>query len=116
MEDMIPCSVKDQEVFRRVWQRVMAGRDDARCPLEALPPNLQGDLSCDCLKALTQQQGTGFPEECERQSGEDAPVTDSPAQEQPIPDLPMEELVPKPLEQERPDPVTPGSGSVPESP
>ena len=101
MEDMIPCPIKDPEVFRRVWQRVMAGRDDAQCPLEALPPNLQGDLSCECLEALAKQQGQGFPEECERQGEAEAPVTDSPVQEQPAPDLPMEELVPKPLEQEQ---------------
>ena len=107
MEDMIPCPIKDQEVFRRVWQRVMAGRDDVQCPLEALPPELQGDLSCECLAALAQAQGQGLPEECKRQSGEEAPVPNSPAQEQPapdlpMPDLPMEELVPKPLEQEQP--------------
>ena len=102
MEDMIPCPIKDYEVFRRVWQRVMAGRDDAQCPLEALPPNLQGDLSCECLEALAQQQG--LPEECLRQSGEDTPVTDSPVQEQPSPDLPMEELAPKPFEPEQPVP------------
>ena len=104
MEEMIPCSIKDQEVFRRVWQRVMAGRDDAQCPLEALPPNMQGDLSCECLEALASQQGPGIPEECERQSEKEAPVPDSPVQEQPAPDLPMEELVPKPLEQEQPVP------------
>ena len=72
MEDMIPCSIKDQEVFRRVWQRVMAGRDDAQCPLEALPPNMQGDLSCEWLEALVRQQGQGLPEECLRQGGEGA--------------------------------------------
>ena len=102
MEDMIPCSVKDQEVFRRVWQRVMAGRDGAQCPLEALPPNLQGDLSCDCLMALAGQKDQNFPEECERQGEAEAPVTDSPVQEQPAPELPMEQLVPEPLEQEQP--------------
>ena len=102
MEEMIPCSIKDQEVFRRVWQRVMAGRDDAQCPLETLPPNLQGDLSCECLEALVRQQGEGIPEECERQGAEEAPVPGSPVQEQPAPDLPMEELVPKPLELEQP--------------
>ena len=120
MEEMIPCSVKDQEVFQRVWQRVMAGRDGAQCPLEALPLNMQGDLSCDCLEALARQQGPGIPEECERQSGEEPPVTGSSAQEQPAPpivgepapgpseqeqtapSLPMEELAPKPFEPERP--------------
>ena len=102
MENMIPCPIKDQEVFRRVWQRVMAGRDDAQCPLEALPPNLQGDLSCECLEALAKQNGPGFPEECERQGEAEPPVPDSPVQEQPAPELPMEQLTPKPLEQEQP--------------
>ena len=32
MEDMIPCSLKDQEVFQRVWQRVMAGRSEDSSP------------------------------------------------------------------------------------
>lgn len=91
MEDMIPCSIKDQEMFRRVWQRVMAGRDDAQCPLEALPLNLQGDLSCECLEALARQQGPGIPEECLRQNGEETPAEDSPEQEQPVPVPPMED-------------------------
>ena len=104
MEDMIPCLIKDQEVFRRVWQRVMAGRDDAKCPLEALPPELQGDLSCECLEALAQQQGQGLPEECAHQNEAETPVTGSLEQEQTIPALPMEELAPKPFEPERPVP------------
>ena len=108
MEDMIPCPIKDQEVFRRVWQRVMAGRDDAQCPIE-MPPELQGDLSCDCLAALASQQGQGLPEECECQSGEEAPVPDSPVQGQPAPELPMEELAPKPFEPEQPVPEPPQS-------
>ena len=91
MEDMIPCTIKDQEVFRRVWQRVMAGRDDAQCPIDALPANLQGDLSCECLEALAQQQGQGFPEECERQGEAETPVADSPEQDQSSPESPMEE-------------------------
>ena len=117
MEDMIPCQIKDQEVFRRVWQRVMAGRDGAQCPLEALPPNLQGDLSCECLEALIRRQGEGLPEECQRQDGEEAPVQGGPAQEQPAPELPMEQLVPKPLEQEQPAPDSPAEDQpVPEAP
>ena len=117
MEDMIPCQIKDQEVFRRVWQRVMAGREDARCPLEALPPNLQGDLSCECLEALVRQQGAGFPEECERQCGEAASVPDGPVQGPPAPDLPMEQLTPKPLEQEQPVPESPAQDQpAPEPP
>ena len=109
MEDMIPCPIKDQEVFRRVWQRVMAGRDGAQCPLEALPPDLQGDLSCECLEALAQAQGQGLPEECEGPATEETAPADGPVQEQPAPDLPMEELAPKPFEPERPAPKQPVS-------
>ena len=119
MEDMIPCPIKDQEVFRRVWQRVMAGRDSVQCPVEALPPELHGDLSCECLEALAQQQGQGLPEECEWQGEAETPVTDSLEQERPdaaapgpepseqeqtAPTLPMEELAPKPFEPEQPVP------------
>ena len=110
MEEMIPCSIKDQEVFRRVWQRVMAGRDSAQCPLDALPLNMQGDLSCDCLEALAKQQGPGIPVECERQS-EEPPVPDSPAQEQPAPVPPMEGPA-----QEQPALVPPMEEPAPESP
>ena len=42
MEDIIPCSVKDQEVFRRVWQRVMEGRDQADSPIQ---PGIPGGRS-----------------------------------------------------------------------
>ena len=107
MEDMVPCPIKDMEVFRRVWQRVMAGREDAQCPVEALPPELQGDLSCECLAALARSQGQGLPEECERQGEAEPPVLGSPVQEQPAPELPMEELAPKPFEPEQPAPVPP---------
>ena len=119
MEEMIPCSVESQEVFQRVWQRVMAGREDAQCPLDVLPPNMQGDLSCDCLEALIRQQGEGHPQACKRQPscsneqppeeptppeqpappaeepsvpecpGEDPPAPEPPAEEQPVPDCPQ---------------------------
>lgn len=117
MEEMNPCSAKDREVFQRVWQRVMAGREDAQCPLNALPPNLQGDLSCDCLDALIRQQGTGFPQECERQpqpacpkdqqmdcqSAEEPSETESPAGQPPITETPVEEQpVPEQPEAEPP--------------
>lgn len=132
MEEMIPCSIKDQEVFRRVWQRVMAGRDNGQCPLEAIPPNLQGDLSCECLEALASQQCPGIPEECERQLGEEVSAPDSPAQDRPDaaapgpepvpepseqewPDLPMEELAPKPFEPEQPAPECPQSAAMEET-
>ena len=65
MEEMIPCTVQGQEVFQRVWQRVMAGREDSQCPV-----NMQGDLSCDCLEALIRHEGEGFPQECCRQEPE----------------------------------------------
>lgn len=55
MEEIIPCAVKDQEVFRRVWQRVMGDRAMDDCPVEALPGDLQGDLSCECLEELARQ-------------------------------------------------------------
>lgn len=100
MEEMNPCSIKDQEVFHRVWQRVMAGRDDAPCPFGAMPPNMQGDLSCECLHALNHQQGAGFPQECERQPHptcpEDQqmgwqPVEEASVPEPPVPETPVEE-------------------------
>ena len=86
MEDMIPCAVKDQEVFQRVWQRVMGDRDQESSPIRSGPLNMEGDLSCDCLKALARQQGTGFPPECERQ---EAPAQGQPAQPM-EPEMPME--------------------------
>ena len=91
MEEMIPCSVKNQEVFQRVWQRVMAGRDDAQCPLETIPPNLQGDLSCECLEALAGRAGADILAECGRQPAEEAPMPEPPAEEPPMEEPPMEE-------------------------
>lgn len=85
MEDMIPCSLKDQEVFQRVWQRVMAGRGEASSPIRPGPAD-GGDVSCACLKALVRQEGDGLPPVClpqeeepqppaaERPSMEEAPV------------------------------------------
>ena len=115
MEEMIPCSIKDQEVFRRVWQRVMAGRDDAQCPLDTLPPNLQGDLSCECLEALVHRQGTDIPEECERQGGEETPAVDGSAQEQPGPTT-DEKPVSEPVEQDQsvPEPSQSAAAEVSE--
>ena len=103
MEDMTPCSTESQEVFQRVWQRVMAGRDGAQCPIESIPANLQGDLSCECLEALLRQE-EGVPPECERQEEslapeqsapeppmEGLPAMEAPAEEQPVPETPVEE-------------------------
>ena len=81
MEEIIPCAVKDQEVFQQVWQRVMAGRDDTQCPIEALPSHMQGDLSCDCLEALAQQHR----EDRERQQQESVPDVPPPLWEEPLP-------------------------------
>ena len=49
MEDMIPCALKDQEVFQRVWQRVMAGRPEDSSPIRPGPSG-GGDVSCECLR------------------------------------------------------------------
>ena len=66
MEDMIPCSMKDQEVFQRVWQRVMAGRSDESSPIQpGIPGGWEGDVSCKCLEALMKQDGNGLPLDCE---------------------------------------------------
>ena len=61
MEDMIPCAVKDREVFQRVWQRVMAGRSDADSPIQPIPGGWEGDVPCGCLEALIRQGGAGLP-------------------------------------------------------
>lgn len=82
MEEMIPCSVKDQEVFRRVWQRVMEGRDQTNCPVQpGIPGGWEGDLPCDCLKALIHEQGAGIPSECEHQEAPARPVEPRPPEE-----------------------------------
>ena len=52
MEKIIPCSLKDQEVFQRVWQRVVSGREDCGCPIEAIPHGMEGDISCQRLEEL----------------------------------------------------------------
>lgn len=59
MDEIIPCAARDQEVFRRVWQRVMAGRDDGECPVEAMPDGMEGDLPCACLEELSARRGGG---------------------------------------------------------
>jgi len=80
MEEMIPCLVKDREVFQRVWQRVMEGRDQENSPIRSGPLNMGGDLSCDCLDALIRQQEMDFPPECERQEQPAQPMRPQPAQ------------------------------------
>ena len=121
MEEMTPCAVNDQEVFQRVWQRVMAGRDETQTPIEVMPPNMEGDLSCDCLRALAQNQGEGVPAQCQRQEsgtdspdqpggwqpaegtptpgcpGEEPPAQEPPAEPEPVPEEPSEEPVEEPV-------------------
>ncbi len=114
MEEMIPCSLKDQEVFQRVWQRVMAGREEGVSPVEAVPPGMQGDLSCKCLEELMRLNGGGLPQECEAPGGsppEQPPVEEAPspgpdpapepappAEEAPAPEPPEPEQPPQPPE------------------
>lgn len=71
MEEMTLCDAREQEVFRRVWQRVMAGHEDQPCPVKmaaAGPASRQvdGDLSCDYLSALVQAS----PAEGDRPGGD----------------------------------------------
>lgn len=54
MEEITLCSPEHQEVFRRVWNRVMAGHPEQNCPLE-----ITGDLPCDCLEQLAKHQNQG---------------------------------------------------------
>ena len=69
MEEIIPCPIKDQEVFRRVWQRVMGERETENCPVEALPADLEGDLPCACLEELARQnQAEALSGQTNRQS------------------------------------------------
>ena len=85
MEDIVPCAVKDQEVFRRVWQRVMGEREPEDCPVEALPDGLEGDLPCACLEELV--RGPGQPAEG-REDGEQAapePSTGTGGESGPLP-------------------------------
>ncbi len=115
MEDMIPCAVKDREVFQRVWQRVMEGRDPSGSPIQPVPSDAEGDVSCDCLEALMRQGGQGLPPECEREGTMTQPVQPEP---QPMePEMPMEpepsvqepapEPMPEPPVQETPVPEPP---------
>lgn len=105
MEEMIPCSVKDQEVFRRVWQRVMEGRDQSCSPIQpGIPGGWEGDLPCDCLKALIREQGEGTPLECEHEGAADRPMESQPPEEPECPSkepaCPAEEQPAPPMEAE----------------
>ena len=86
MEDMIPCAVKDQEVFRRVWQRVMEGRDQESSPIRpGIPGGWEGDVSCECLENLMRQGGNGLSSECEDQEQPVPPAPPQPPEEQHCP-------------------------------
>ena len=61
MEEMTLCSPEHQEVFRRVWARVMG--DQASCLAGAASPeHLEGDLSCRHLADLAQAAQDTPPE------------------------------------------------------
>lgn len=47
MEEIALCTEEQQEVFRRVWNRVMAGHPETGCPVE-----VTGDLTCEDLERL----------------------------------------------------------------
>ena len=101
MEKIIPCSLKDQEVFQRVWQRVMAGREDCGCPVEAIiPPGMEGDVSCQRLEELM-RLNAGRPAK-DGGAPEAAPAQETP-EPQPEPMPPSEEApAPEPPEAEQP--------------
>lgn len=131
MEEMIPCSVKDREVFQRVWKRVMAGRSDADCPIQPIPGGWEGDLPCDCLEALIHQGGEGLPPECEHEGTAAPPMEPQPSEERQCPSMEPEQpgaaehpMEPEPSIQspqsgwqsveEAPAPEPPSMDSVPE--
>lgn len=89
VEEMIPCSLKDQEVFRQVWERVMAGREGCGSPVEPIPRGMHGDLSCPHLEALS-RQGTARPR-MEENPEPQPPVEEPPAEEPPVEEPPVEE-------------------------
>lgn len=58
MNDTVIRPPQEQEVFQRVWQRVMAGRTEESSPISTTPavPSrrwVDGDMSCDYLAALS---------------------------------------------------------------
>ncbi len=61
MEEMTLCSPEHQEVFRRVWARVMGNGES--CPAGAASPeHLEGNLSCRQLAELAQASQDVPPE------------------------------------------------------
>lgn len=96
MEDIIPCSPQDQEVFQRVWQRVMAGRDQSSSPIQpGIPGGWEGDVSCDKLKTLVCRGETPAPAP-EAPPMEGSGVGEAPAPEPPLDNGPEAEGLPLP--------------------
>lgn len=58
MEEIALCTEEQQEVFRRVWNRVMAGHPETGCPVE-----ITGDLTCDELERLAAIPTPARPDE-----------------------------------------------------
>lgn len=73
MEDMTLCSPEHQEVFQRVWSRVMEGRSQEFSPVVSNLPvaadHLEGDLSCCQLAALVRAKAEPEPSH-DRPSGD----------------------------------------------
>ena len=99
MENMIPCPIQDQEVFQRVWQRVMAGRSEESSLIRPNPSVGSGDLSCGCLEALLRQEGGNPPPACRPEEPappmEQEPPIEEPAPEPEGPCAPSENLPPE---------------------
>lgn len=110
MEEMIPCSLKDQAVFREVWERVMAGREGGGCPVEPLPQGMHGDLSCPRLEALS-RQGAARP----RMEEAPAPEPQPPAEENPCPE-PQPPAEENPCPEPQPPAEEPPAEEPPETP
>ena len=87
MEDIIPCALKDREVFQRVWNRVMAGRDWSASPIQpGIPGGWEGDVSCAELKEMFCRDGAPAPEAPPAEQVppvEEAPAPEPPAQSGP---------------------------------
>lgn len=92
MNDTIIRPPQEEEVFQRVWQRVMGGRDSRTSPIEVTRPTPQptpqtapqsrrwvdGDMSCDYLAALAKAMPN-------RTADTDRPISDLPAELDPMP-------------------------------
>lgn len=62
----------EQEVFQRVWQRVMGDRPEDSSPIRTdPPPRVDGDMSTDYIKALSRAMPAGRPAD---RPGSDMPV------------------------------------------